>query len=241
MAAVLGCRSQLTADYRIQREWQWFRKHVPLDKGIRFLELGCGGGRWAEKIAPRIAEFTGIDFSANAIALARKNAARKGIKNVHYHLADIQEFAPNGQYDIIYFSSVLIYISEKEFAPVIGKYSRHLSERGRLLIRDSLSDRTHCLTHPGYSAIYRSFTEYGNALQGLHFHLLQRVEISRPLKHLRLWDSRSINRVYRWAKHWHVGWPFFFLIRLLSEGGQTGKNQAAGPSYSHDLLIFTKK
>jgi len=241
MPAVLGCRSQLTADYRMQREWQLFRKLVPLNKGIHFLELGCGGGRWAEKIAPQISEFTGIDFSANAIAHARKNALRKGIKNIQYHLADIQEFEPNGRYDIIYFSSVLIYISQKEFANVIEKYSRHLCEKGQLLIRDSLSDRTHCLEHPGYSAIYRSFVEYNKALQGLHFQLLDRVEISRPLKHLRLWDSRFVNRIYRWAKHWHISSPFFFVIWLLSEGVQTRKRQTADPSYSHDLLIFMKK
>lgn len=48
-------------------------------------DLGCGSGRWAAGVAPRVGLLHCIDPSAEALAVARRRLA--GIANVQFHLA----------------------------------------------------------------------------------------------------------------------------------------------------------
>ena len=65
-----------------------------LADGIRVLDLGCGRGRIILRLAelfPR-SEFLGLDLSAEAIADARAEAARRGLPNVAFGVADLSDF-----------------------------------------------------------------------------------------------------------------------------------------------------
>jgi SAM-dependent methyltransferase len=50
-------------------------------------DLGCGSGRWAMIVAPRVGELHLIDASSEALAVARRNL--RGAKNCHFHLASV--------------------------------------------------------------------------------------------------------------------------------------------------------
>jgi SAM-dependent methyltransferase len=56
----------------------------------RTIDLGCGAGNHAIYLASRGFDVTGVDVSAAAIALARDNARRKGVK-CEFLVADILE------------------------------------------------------------------------------------------------------------------------------------------------------
>jgi SAM-dependent methyltransferase len=56
----------------------------------RTIDLGCGAGNYAVYLASRGFDVTGVDVSAAAIALARDNARRKGVK-CEFLVADILE------------------------------------------------------------------------------------------------------------------------------------------------------
>ena len=56
-----------------------------LPSGAEGFDLGCGSGRWAAGIAPRVGLLHCIDPSPEALAIARKRLAHLG--NVRFHLA----------------------------------------------------------------------------------------------------------------------------------------------------------
>jgi 2-polyprenyl-3-methyl-5-hydroxy-6-metoxy-1,4-benzoquinol methylase len=70
-----------------------------LAAGIRALDVGCGSGRIANRLAelyPR-SRFAGIDLSAEAIAAARADAARLGLRNVEFSARDLSDFDVNAE------------------------------------------------------------------------------------------------------------------------------------------------
>lgn len=51
------------------------------------LELGCGTGTTALRLAPHLAEITASDFSAEMIGIARAKAAAAGVTNLRFDVA----------------------------------------------------------------------------------------------------------------------------------------------------------
>lgn len=51
-------------------------------------DLGCGSGRWAKRVAPRVGELHVIDPSEDALAVARRNLGSAA--NCHFHLAGVE-------------------------------------------------------------------------------------------------------------------------------------------------------
>ena len=51
------------------------------------LDMGCGSGRWAIKVAPRVKQLHCIDASKDALEVAKKNLA--GMSNCQFHLASV--------------------------------------------------------------------------------------------------------------------------------------------------------
>ncbi len=52
-------------------------------------DIGCGSGRWAMLVAPRVGELHLVDASEAALAVARRNLDRAG--NVRFHHASVDE------------------------------------------------------------------------------------------------------------------------------------------------------
>ncbi|MBE0617354.1 MAG: methyltransferase domain-containing protein, partial [Proteobacteria bacterium] len=77
-----------------------------LSSGIRVLDVGCGSGRIANRLAQRFPKslFAGIDLSSEAIATARSQAQEQNLTNVAFVAADLSNFdetADAGTYDFI--------------------------------------------------------------------------------------------------------------------------------------------
>lgn len=58
-------------------------------KGDRVLDLFCGLGNFTLPLARRAGEVTGVEGDAGLIERARANAARNGLENVTFHVADL--------------------------------------------------------------------------------------------------------------------------------------------------------
>jgi SAM-dependent methyltransferase len=54
-------------------------------------DLGCGSGRWARLVSPRVGTLHCIDPAAEALAVAQKNLAADGAKNVTFHHAGVDQ------------------------------------------------------------------------------------------------------------------------------------------------------
>ncbi len=68
----LASRKATTIDETVD----WILDKIP-GEGLEILDLGCGPGLYAEKLAGKGHRVTGVDFSANSIRHARESAARK--------------------------------------------------------------------------------------------------------------------------------------------------------------------
>ena len=66
------------------------------------LDLGCGPGEITSELAARRRDLTflGVDHSAAAIAKARSNATRRGVQNIQFDCANVEEYAPPGAVDL---------------------------------------------------------------------------------------------------------------------------------------------
>lgn len=77
-----------------------------LREGIRVLDLGCGRGLALQRLAeafPR-SQFMGYDLSEQAVAFARTEADRRGLRNLRFEVRDLTSFdreATPGAYDFV--------------------------------------------------------------------------------------------------------------------------------------------
>jgi len=70
------------------------------------LDVGCGRGRLAFQMAPRLAHVIGIDLDVESIDLAQSEAARNAVGNVTFFVADAEhadysEFLSYEPYDVV--------------------------------------------------------------------------------------------------------------------------------------------
>lgn len=74
-----------------------------LEKGIDVLDLGCGSGRAINSMAVNFpkSRFTGYDLSRRAIATAKDEAARAGLRNVRFKVQEVSKLKEQDKYDLI--------------------------------------------------------------------------------------------------------------------------------------------
>jgi SAM-dependent methyltransferase len=93
------------------------------------LEIGCGIGRFAAALAPRVGRYTGIDISPGMVAMARGRCA--GLANVAIRRASGRDLAPfaAASLDVVLAIDVFPYLvaSEEDLA------RRHIVEAARVL------------------------------------------------------------------------------------------------------------
>jgi ubiquinone/menaquinone biosynthesis C-methylase UbiE len=78
-------------------------------------DLGCGSGRWAKLVAPRVGKLHLIDPSPDALAVARRNLA--GCDNVEFHNAGVDDMPiADESFDLGYSLGVLHHIPDTEAA-----------------------------------------------------------------------------------------------------------------------------
>ncbi len=84
-------------------------------RGVRALDVGCGGGLLCEALAAEGADVTGIDLAAANIDTARAHAAAAGLQ-IHYECIDVDEVAvaQRGRFDIVTCLELLEHVPDPE-------------------------------------------------------------------------------------------------------------------------------
>ena len=82
-----------------------------LPAGAQAFDLGCGSGRWARGVAPRVGTLHLIDASADALAVARR--ALRDQRNCEFHHASVDAMPiPEGSMDFGYSLGVLHHVPD---------------------------------------------------------------------------------------------------------------------------------
>jgi cyclopropane-fatty-acyl-phospholipid synthase len=119
--------------------------------GQRILELGCGWGSLALFMAATLphAEITAVSNSASQRAYIEAAAAAAGLRNLRIVTADMNHFAPAGQFDRIV--SVEMFEHMSNWRTLLGRVRDWLAPQGRMFL--------HVFTHR--TSPYRFDHEHG--------------------------------------------------------------------------------
>jgi SAM-dependent methyltransferase len=80
-------------------------------EGAAGIDIGCGTGRWAIEVAPRVGKLHLVDASPAALAVARTNLARQ--TNCEFHLASVEALpVEDGSMDFAYSLGVLHHVPD---------------------------------------------------------------------------------------------------------------------------------
>ncbi len=92
-----------------------------LKPGIRVLDCGCGPGTITRDIAGQVApgRVTGVDFNADQVALAAREAKAQGIDNIEFRQASVYglPFA-DGEFDAVFSHALLEHLKDPVAAAV---------------------------------------------------------------------------------------------------------------------------
>ena len=144
------------------------------------LDLGCGTGRWAFEFATRCQRVVAVDFAAGMIERARAEAARRGLQNIEFHVAGVEDFRTDERFDIIIVSGVLVYFPDAALPEILANIRQHLKPGGKVISRETvaihqrqeLDSEYHEKIQDAYSAIYRLPAEYERLFRDAGLHLL---------------------------------------------------------------------
>ncbi len=107
---------------------------LQLQSGTRILDLPCGHGRIARRLAAMGATVTGIDRSELFLQTARSDAAQHGVE-VDYQSGDMRTLSIDGEFDVVlnWFTS-FGYEGDQALRTLLTRMHRALVPGGRLLL-----------------------------------------------------------------------------------------------------------
>lgn len=143
-AVLAAVRSEAFGDDYGQNGWQsaaeqdLFIAHLALDAGSRVLDVACGSGGPALRIAARSGcSVVGVDLHEDGIATARKMAVDRGLADrADFQRADATQTLPfpDGSFDAVICIDAINHLPDR--ARVLAEFRRVLKPRGRLLYTD---------------------------------------------------------------------------------------------------------
>ena len=116
-----------------------------LHDGVRVLDLACGHGRIANRLAARGARVCGLDATPLFLSLARDEALRRGV-NVDYREGDMRSLPWVAEFDVVFsWFTAFGYFDDDTNKQILGEVVRVLVPGGRFVVhlnhRDSLMSR----------------------------------------------------------------------------------------------------
>lgn len=140
---------------------------------LAVLDVGCGTGRWAERLAPHCARYVGIDFceafleSSRALVAGLEQPARFRFQRVDLSQPMPQTLAAD-RFDAILMAGVLIYLNDDDARRVLDTLAGMLAPQGRLYLREPLGvhERLTLKEHfsddlsAHYSSVYRARSQF---------------------------------------------------------------------------------
>jgi len=101
----------------------------------RVLEVGCGTGTTALKLAPFVAHLTATDFAPGMIDIARGKADASGTKNVTFEVAEAEAAAATNTFDAVIGFNLLHLV--RDLPDTVAALGRQIRPGGYLITKST--------------------------------------------------------------------------------------------------------
>lgn len=130
--------SEMLTDERSEAEVAYLVKLLELGQTLDILDLACGFGRHANRLAALGHRLTGIDLMEGFLALARKDAVDRGVQ-VRYQQGDMRQIKFKDEFDRVMILFTSFGYFEDDDNLLVLKNVRSALRPGGLLITDSMN------------------------------------------------------------------------------------------------------
>jgi SAM-dependent methyltransferase len=122
--------SESLTDERSDAEVAAILRLMEIDSPLRILDLACGFGRHANRLAALGHSVTGVDYMPGFLDLARAQAAKRGVQ-VAYRQADMRQLDFENEFDrVILMFTAFGYFNDAENFQVLQNVARALKPGG---------------------------------------------------------------------------------------------------------------
>jgi ubiquinone/menaquinone biosynthesis C-methylase UbiE len=134
---------------------------VGLGHGMRCLDLGCGGGEVTFEMAKLVGPdglVTGIDMDETKISLGRGAATDRGVDNVEFRAANVNDWNEADAYDLVFSRFLLQHLSDP--VDLLRRMWAGVRRGGVLVVEDADFDGWFC--HPpntGFDFFLRQYSQ----------------------------------------------------------------------------------
>ncbi len=118
----------------LDRSVEWIGSRFELHRRAKVADFGCGPGLYAQRLARRGAQVTGIDFSANSLRYARNEASKEGL-DIEYVEADYLDYETDRRFDLILMIMCdFCALSPAQRARLLHRFRSMLTTNGHILL-----------------------------------------------------------------------------------------------------------
>ena len=195
-------------EMKVTLESNKIMKKIRLDKNISsVLDLGAGAGQWSFRFAELAKNIVAVEYSESMLELAINEGKKKDIQNIKFVHCAAQEYSSEEQYDLIWISGLLIYLSDEDCECLINNCAAMLKNNGTLLLRDGtgiqgrheINNNYSEDLHAYYSAVYRTPEEYLSLFKRYGLNILNHEDMFEQDSPLNKWNETRL-RVYEFNK-----------------------------------------
>jgi 2-polyprenyl-3-methyl-5-hydroxy-6-metoxy-1,4-benzoquinol methylase len=141
----LPIMKSLFTEEQTSLEVEFIASALARPRGAAILDLACGTGRHALGMARRGYEMTGLDFNADYLAVAAREAAGQGL-SVRWMAGDMRALQFDREFDGVYcYFTSFGYYTDAENEDVLRRMVQALRPGGRLLL--DMANRDWALAH----------------------------------------------------------------------------------------------
>jgi SAM-dependent methyltransferase len=128
-------------DEYAQNQVDFIIREAEIKSGMKLLDLACGHGRHANKLAAIGCDVTGIDITEGFLDFAREKAKESGV-TVKYINADIRDISHESEFDrITLLFTAFGYFSDNENLDILKRIELALKPGGRFIFDIQNRDR----------------------------------------------------------------------------------------------------
>jgi len=164
------------------------------------LDLGCGVGQWTFQFASLANHITAVDYSEGMLAIAKKEAEARSIKNLTWIHSGAETFRTDATFDWIFISGLFVYLSDEQANMLMLGLTQHTRPGASVIVRDGsgvgeryqITDRYSEDLKANYSALYRSPSEYTDLFESNGFETIESRDMFPEGSPLNRWPETRL-------------------------------------------------